>query len=468
MITMACALLSGAMYYFAYGLDDVWMLAWIAPAPLLWLAWRDASRWQVMAAALFTTTLGTIYIFQAYGTYVLIDGIVMAIANGLLLGAALLLAQRARHVLPAAAAVFVFPVVWTAIEFAEGWISPHGAWGALGYTQVHWPAAIQVAALAGVYGVTFILCLFASAVSLALSGERRAGVIGAAVALAVVAGGYARIALSASTSLPTSLSAPLRVAAISIVTPNGQAHAKAQDVAQQYAAAIRAEAARGVKVVVTPETSIESDALDPIQSAARDTGTVVVAGTHNRTPQRNMAVAFVPGQPALTYDKRHLLLPGEAVFMPGSRSGIIGNGIATAICKDLDFPRTIRGDAQSGIRLMIVPANDFSLDGWIHARQAVMRGVENGFAVLRVASHGLATVSDDRGRVLTLAQVGPPGTTVARADVPLGTGPTLYTRLGDWFAWLCIALAVGTLILARVAGARTRKGAAVGAMRNAA
>jgi len=45
-------------------------------------------------------------------------------------------------------------------------------------------------------------------------------------------------------------------------------------------------------------------------------------------------------------------------------------------------------------------------DAWMHARQAILRGVENGFAVVRVASHGLATVSDDRGRVLAVAPVG--------------------------------------------------------------
>jgi apolipoprotein N-acyltransferase len=449
MTAIACALLSGILYYFAFGLDDAWMLAWIAPTPLLWLAYRGAPRRQVCAAALFATTMGTLYIVQAYGTYVLVAGIVMAVGNGLLLGAALLLARRARDVLPAAIAVFAFPVLWTGIEFAGSLVSPHGAWGAMGYTQVQWPAAIQAASVAGVYGITFILCLFANAVALALRGERAAGALGAAVAAFVVAGGYARLA--------TPQAAPLRVAALSIVPAPG---AEYEDLAPRYAAAIRDQAARGVKAVVTPETGIESQTLAPIRAAAADTGMLVVAGTHNRTPQRNMAVAFAPGKPALVYDKRHLLLPGEAIFTPGSRSGVIGAGMATAICKDLDFPRTIRGDAGAGIRLMMVPANDFTRDGWMHARQAILRGVENGFAVVRVASHGLATVSDDRGRVLAVAPVGAAGLAVASADVPLGTGPTFYTRFGDWFASLCVVLTVGTAALALAAGRRPRKAAA--------
>jgi apolipoprotein N-acyltransferase len=436
MIALTCALLGGALYYFAYGIADAWMLAWIAPTPLLWLAYGGAPRRHVLAASLFTVAMGTVYIFQVYGTYVLVDGIAMAVGGGLLLGLAVLLARRTRNMLPGPAAVFAFPVLWTAIEFAVGWISPHGAWGALGYTQAAWPAAIQAASVAGVYGVTFLLCLFANAVALALRGERGAGALGAALAIAVIAGGYARLAAPQS--------APLRVAAISVV-PAADAHAI--DLAPRYAAAIRSAASDGVKVVVTPETGVESETLAPIRAAARDTGTLVVTGTHNRAPQRNMAVVFVPGKPAVTYDKRHRLLPGEAVFTPGTRSGLIGDGMATAICKDLDFPRTIRADAQGGIRLMMVPANDFWLDGWMHARQAILRGVENGFAVLRVASHGLATISDDRGRVLARAEVGQPGIAVTRADVPLGTGPTWYTRYGDWFAWLCVLLAIGTAAL---------------------
>lgn len=436
MIAFACALLSGMMYYFAYGIADAWRLAWIAPVPLLWLAYRGAPRGQVLAASLFTAAMGTVYIFQVYGTYVLADGIAMAAGNGLLLGLALLLARRARLALPGPAAVFAFPALWTAFEFAEGWVSPHGAWGALGYTQADWPAAIQVASVTGVYGVTFLLCLCANAVALALQGERAAGAVGAVLTVAVIGAGYARLAAPQP--------APLRVAAIGIVPAADVGRAGA---GERYAAAIRSAAAQGAKVVATPETDIASDGLAPVRTAAAETGTLVIAGTLNRSPQRNMAVVFAPGKPAFTYDKRHLLLPGEAVFTPGTRPGLIGDGMATAICKDLDFPRTIRADAKNGIRLMIVPANDFFLDGWMHARQAVMRGVENGFAVLRVAAHGLATVSDDRGRVLARAEVGQPGVAVASADVPLGTGPTRYTRHGDWFAWLCVALASGTAAL---------------------
>jgi apolipoprotein N-acyltransferase len=108
---------------------------------------------------------------------------------------------------------------------------------------------------------------------------------------------------------------------------------------------------------------------------------------------------------------------------------------------------------------MAVPANDFVKDGWIHARMAVMRGVENGFAVVRAAFNGIETVSDAQGRVLARASTVQPGMVRLSADVPLGPGPTLYTRIGDVFAWACVlaALWLGFLAVPKPGRKRPRE-----------
>jgi apolipoprotein N-acyltransferase len=112
------------------------------------------------------------------------------------------------------------------------------------------------------------------------------------------------------------------------------------------------------------------------------------------------------------------------------------------ICKDMDFPRTILGDARQGIRLMGVPAGDFGKDAWLHARMAIMRGVENGFSIVRAADEGLLTASDSRGRVIARKTAEPSGMTVLIASLPLGSGPTVYTRIGDTFAGCLIVLSI--------------------------
>jgi apolipoprotein N-acyltransferase len=234
--------------------------------------------------------------------------------------------------------------------------------------------------------------------------------------------------------------------------------AATRSMAQQYAASARRAADEGAKVIVIPETALAANpvwregALQPLADAAREKRVTIVAGTVLVKPWRNAAFTFLPDGGQRSYDKRHLLLPGEGKFKPGPGPGLLDKGRAVAICKDLDFPATLRGDALAapdGIRLMAVPANDFVKDGWIHARMAVLRGVENGFAVVRSAFNGVETISDSRGRVLARADTTAPGMTMISADVPLGPGPTLYTRIGDVFAWACVvaALALAGMML---------------------
>jgi apolipoprotein N-acyltransferase len=105
----------------------------------------------------------------------------------------------------------------------------------------------------------------------------------------------------------------------------------------------------------------------------------------------------------------------------------------------MDFPQLSREYALDKVNVMLVPAWDFNVDGWLHARMAVLRAVENGFALARCARSGLMTLADNRGRILK------EGATVSdrfisiSGTVPVTNEPALYSRAGDWFAWLCLA-----------------------------
>jgi apolipoprotein N-acyltransferase len=447
MIALICAVSGAAMFYLSQGVNDVWWLAWTAPIPLLWLTYGETPRWQVFAASLAAFAAGYIYMIQVYGTQLLIPSLAMMLGMGAAFGGAVLFARRVGRALPPGATLVAFPALWTAIEYAVALVSPHGSWGALAYSQVSFPAAIQTAALLGLYAVTFLICLFANAIALLARGAREAGAGGLALcALALVFGIF---------QLAAPQTSGVKVAALG---DEGRNYAKAYKtgdkdaalaVTRGYADAVRAEAAEGTHVFVTPEggvlasPDVRAETLAPLIEAARDTRSLIVTGALSRKPDRNMALAFTPDGQVRAYDKRHPLMPLEARFTPGTKPGLLGQGRAMAICKDMDFPRMLRDDARSGdIRLMLVPASDFMGDDWIHARMAVMRGVENGFALVRSAFNGLETISDAQGRVIAKARIDRPGLVVTRATAELGSGPTLYTMIGDVFAWGCAALAL--------------------------
>jgi len=91
---------------------------------------------------------------------------------------------------------------------------------------------------------------------------------------------------------------------------------------------------------------------------------------------------------------------------------------------------------------MLVPAWDFVKDARMHSRMALVRGVENGFAIARAAAGGNLTASDRYGRVIAEATTSRERPVSVSTELGLRGGGTLYTRVGDAFAWLCVVLSL--------------------------
>ena len=155
---------------------------------------------------------------------------------------------------------------------------------------------------------------------------------------------------------------------------------------------------------------------------------------------------FAPdGSVALEYDKTHLIPGLEDGYRQGGTLGLVPGSatpIGIAICKDLDFVPLGRAYARAGVGVLLVPAWDFVKDGWLHSRMAVLSGVEGGYSLARSATKGLLTVSDARGQILAERESSAAPEVLLTAVVPVGPGGTFYSRTGDWYAWLCLAVAL--------------------------
>jgi apolipoprotein N-acyltransferase len=213
-----------------------------------------------------------------------------------------------------------------------------------------------------------------------------------------------------------------------------------------------AEPAGTDTAIVLPEKiGVLSDRAVPerdvmLQRAATRGGATVVVGIDrgSATVRRNEARVYAPGAAsAMVYDKHHLIPGLEAVDEAGTSRLIVSRSSGdwgVEICKDMDFPALAREYARDGIALLLVPAWDFDVDGWLHSRMAILRGVEGGFAIARAAKQGRLSVTDNRGRVIEEAasNVAPFATLVTTLRAEHET--TLYARFGNWFAWLCVAV----------------------------
>ena len=163
----------------------------------------------------------------------------------------------------------------------------------------------------------------------------------------------------------------------------------------------------------------------------------------------NEARVYTPNAAVLSYDKHHLLPPFESNLTPGTSLTFCISHPTTwgvAICKDMDFTGLSRQYGKAGAGLMLVPAWDFNLDRAWHGHIAIMRGVEDGFSIVRAAKNGYLTVTDNRGRILAETRSDSASFATLLAEVPAVHDTTLYLLLGDWFAWLSLAMLSFTLV----------------------
>lgn len=461
---------TAALVFFGTGLHPWWPLLWFAPLPILFFASRH-SWWStalVSGPAWFVGNLNLLHYFNAVLHMPLPVQVVILVVPALIFAATVLLFRALLGRGAWWSALLSFPTAWVSFEYLLNRVSVHGTAGNLSYSQLNFLPFLQLASLTGPWGMSFILLLFSTAVAVAARARHAAR----QQAWRILGAGWGTIALVLSFGTVRLALTPgkpqVRVGLIASDN-NIDVAAEGADTAhlfRAYAPRVEAAAARGAQVVVLPEklgVVVDPDAggTDTLfQSLADETNAVIVVGLIYVAPpaKYNQARIYTPHRAPHTYDKQHMLPPFESQLQPGTaltlmpgRPGIWG----VAICKDMDFTPLSRQYGKAGAGLMLVPAWDFVLDRWAHGHIAIMRGVENGFSIVRTARQGYLTVSDDRGRVLAQTQSDSAPFAVLVADVPTVHDVTLYTLLGDWFGWLALGLLVFALFQLRLPARQT-------------
>jgi apolipoprotein N-acyltransferase len=388
--------------------------------------------------ALFIGPLGSAFVMLLRA---LVSGLVVTRTRTVVLGS--------RHWLSALA----YPALLAAFDTIVAAVSRDGTAGSLAYSQMAALPVIQIAALAGAPAIVFAVALGGSLA--AISWHCRGNIdkpwlaygLPSAVLGAVLLYGEARLA-----TRPAASATPVGLVAIDEGAPALLTSLGANDpVWTDYATAVADLARQGVKVVVLPEKIARLDraAADRVRERlghlASDSEVYVLAGVTlvDSDHRENRAWLFAPsGELNADYAKHHLIPGLEGSFSAGTDFVVrsIGTGrVGIAICKDMDFPTLGRRYAALGVDALLVPAWDFDVDAWWHARMAVLRGVESGFAVVRAARNGLLTVSDRYGRIVDVVSSSSTPVASRAALAPLASGkPTVYARLGDIFGWLSV------------------------------
>jgi apolipoprotein N-acyltransferase len=461
--TLACAA-TATLIYFGNGLNPIWPLMWVAPLPVLWCATR-LGRWSAALVAGIASLAGALTYWEYFRVLGLpavawlggfgVAAVVFALA--VVLFRALLLRNRV------ASAVLAFPAAWVTFEYVRNLFWPHGSAGSLAYSQLHFLPFLQLASLTGPWGMTFVLALFPA--GLAAAWQLRKEVRRASRVLLFTVGTVGAVLIFGSLRLEMPQPGPeVRVALVASDAQENEnvaaAGANTQKLVQAYVSRLRiadGAALQNVRAIVLPEklgrvTDADVAEVDEaLQKLADETGATVVAGFDHQsgTVAYNQARMYELGATVRSYDKEHLLPPFELKFTPGKELVPLQqphNAWGVAICKDMDFTDPSRQYGREGVGLMLVPAWDFNLDRTWHGHIAVMRGVEDGFSVSRAAKDGFLTVSNNRGKILEETRSDSAPFAMMIATVPAGHSWTVFQLMGDWFAWIAIALLVLTIV----------------------
>ncbi len=405
--------------------------------------------------------------------------------------------------------VVAVPALWVAIEFARcNLISPF-PWLILGHSQHACLPMIQIADLAGVYGVSFVCALAAAAAAECRRGKRAAlKQCLAAFAVLVLVLGYGVWRIQ---TLPIHDGPRL-----AIVQGNIPQSVKLQYTYQQSVQAFmkhvklsRETAAEKPDLIVWPETMCpgfldlppanrgETDLLAEmcrvqLKRLARDLKARLLIGylsVHFKDRKAVLANAvryYAPNAQVLgKYEKMHLVPFGEykpfeetipllktyvyplveqwcapiGNLEPGFEQTIFdlkGRQFGVLICYEDVLPYLARGLRRKGADFAINVTND----GWFkdsleldqHNTISAFRAVENRIGMVRAANTGMSSFISPTGEVYAvLRRQGRHREVEGWCAANVRTCPTrtLYTRVGEAWAWLCVIAAVGLVALPR-------------------
>lgn len=377
----------------------------------------------------------------------------------------------------------IAPAVWVATELGRGYVFGGFPWVLLGYSQVTVLPVAQVASLTGVYGLSALLVAASTASTAALTATTRrarlislAPVLGCVLIVVVWGGGRLR---------ESALTRQGHVLKVGLVQGNIPQTEKwnpglSGSIFQTYLAMSREAAARGAQLLIWPESATPFNYEDDppghraIQDLSRSTGAPILFGSEQEERTAggiryyNAAFLVDPSGRAVVYRKIHLVPFGEYVplrallffakplvqtvsdFSPGLEPVMMPIGdhrIATAICYEVIYPHLVTASVRMGAELLTTITND----AWYgptsaplqHFEQAAMRAIEQGRYLVRSANTGVSGIVDPYGRVLARSRLFERETIVG--DVRLLREVTVYGRIGDAFAYACIALTLAAV-----------------------
>ena len=498
------AMISGLLIALSFPNTGLSFLAWIALIPLL-MALEDASIRTTFRVG-FTCGLiaysGILYwlniVFTHYGHLpwaVAIPVYLLLVAwLSMFYGLAMITARIGE--MYGIKSAFSLPVAWVAFDLIRSFLFSGFPWAMLGYSQYRILPLIQIADVVGVYGITALIVLtnvVLYRVLRAVSGTKvpypvKSAIILLLLMIAMLFYGFNRLNIQEN---PTA--SQLSVALIQGNIPQDVKWSPSfrDQTIDIYERLSREAAKDGVDLVVWPESAMpfffqdEPVRAERLRVLARELNAPLLFGSpahelrNGRSTFLNSAFVIAPtGETIGRSDKIHLVPFGEYVplgkfltfinkfvvgigdFSPGERAIPINIGqtsVGILVCYEVIFPELPREYVRNGARILINITNDAwfgkSSAPYQHLAIAAFRAVETRTPIIRAANTGVTAIIDQNGHIRTMT--GLFVESFRTGEIRPGTADSLYLKIGDTPAWLCVILTAGIFALAWLRHKRT-------------
>ena len=492
---------SGILLFCSFPSVNFFPLAWIGLVPLL-VALDGVENWKM------AFRIGYVSGFLFFAGLLIAIALLYPYANiaTTLLGYFLLVGYTALYFAVFSVLVYhlprqsgiLFPLgvatIWVSLEWVRGWLLTGFPWGNIGYSQWNYHAGIQIASIAGVFGVSFVIVFFNAGVATFIrrrhewQKELVAVFAPCLIAAITLIYGYAAIGKSdniESQSIEIAL-VPGNIPQLDKWNPK-----KFPSIFMKYLNMTEEAAKEQPDVIVWPETTVRGQVLSgewtnynnhfkqmlgrigDIPMLIGSTDPDALGNLYNRVisvssdgeiqgkyakmqlvpfgeyvPLADFLPNFIQFSP-FEHGKTHNLLPiryvGEA--LPEKQNILIG----TSICFESSFPNHFRKFVREGADAMGILTNDAWFAGTalpeLHLAMAPLRAVENRISVFRCANGGFTCAIDKYGRIYTRFVTPKTSDEFLIADVALSDGKTtLYTRYGDWLPIICALISLSFII----------------------
>ncbi|HIJ80987.1 MAG TPA: apolipoprotein N-acyltransferase [Desulfuromonadales bacterium] len=492
------AFTSGVLIALSFPTPGLSLLAWVALIPLLIaledatprIAFRVGMTCGITAYALILYWLNIVFVRYGHLPWAVSIAIYLLLVLWLSMfyGLSAVISRLGESV--GIKSAFAVPIAWVAFDFIRSFLFSGFAWAMLGHSQFRTLPLIQIADLAGVYGITLLIVLANVVLYRAVRAVSGAGVpypvkSAAILVLLLIATlwyGFDRLNAPDNTGART-----LRVALIQGNIPQDvkwSPEFREQTMATYERLTREAASAGRVDLIVWPESAVpfffqdEPLRAERVIQLAVELNSFLLFGSpahelrDGRRVYLNSAFMLSPrGETVGRADKLHLVPLGEYVplgsilsfinklvvgigdFVPGERAVVLDAGgvkLGTQVCYEVIFPELARRYVREGARVLVAITNDAwfgrSSAPYQHLAIATFRAVETRTPLIRAANTGISAIVDQNGHIRTMSGLFVEG--YRSGEIVAGSGKSLYLTIGDAPAWLCILLTAGIALKA--------------------